>query len=264
MAKALLEGKVALVTGAGAGIGDGIARRFAAEGAKVCVADIDEEAAKKTVADIEAAGGTAVACPMDVSDPAKCEAAVRFTVERFGNPQALANVAAAPTKNGTVVDLPFEDWEAELRVSLSGVFLMSKYTIPAMAEAGGGAIVNIASTFGHIGVPKRVTYCTVKAGILNLTRVMAIDHAPDNIRVNSISPGAIDTPRAIGRYKTREDARRVRGAQYLLGHIGEPEDIAAAATFLCSDEGKFCTGSDFCIDGGYLAVKYPPGQSPAD
>lgn len=264
MSNGLLEGKVAIVTGGGGAIGGAIVRRFAREGASVCIADFNLEAAEALVTDIEVAGGRAVACPLDVSDPAQCERAVQFTVERFGNPAVLANVAAAPTRDGSVVDLAFEDWQRELSVNLSGVFLMSKYTIPRMAEGGGGSIINIASTFGHIGVPRRVTYCTSKAGIINLTRVMAIDHGPDNIRVNSISPGAIDTPRSLGRYKSHAHALKVRGAQYLLGRCGSVDEIANGAVFLASDEGAFCTGSDFVIDGGYLAVKYPPGQSPVD
>jgi NAD(P)-dependent dehydrogenase (short-subunit alcohol dehydrogenase family) len=261
-----LVGKSALVTGAGGGIGGAIARAFAAEGAAVTAADIDPAAAEATVAAIKATGGRAAACPLDVSKADQCERAVQYAIEHFGGPHVLANVAASMKRDGSVVDLAFEDWMQEMTVNLGGVFLMCKYAIPRMIEAGGGAIVNIASTYGHIGMPERAAYCTSKAGIINLTRVMAIDYGRDGIRVNSISPGAIDTPKTSGaaKYGSPENARRVRGAQYLVGRIGRPEEIAAGAVFLCSDDGAFCTGTDFRIDGGFLAVKYPPGQSPAE
>ncbi len=255
MANGRLGSKAVLVTGAGGAIGGAIARRFAAEGASVCVGDINLENAEMTVADIEAAGGKAVVCLLDVSDPAQAEAAVQLTKERFAGPHVLVNVAAAPTADGTVVDLDLEDWNRELTVNLTGVFLMCKHAIPCMAEAGGGAIVNIASQYGHIGVPRRPTYCSAKGAIIQLTKVMAIDHAKDNIRVNSISPGAIATPRSLWRYGSPEEANRVRGRYYLLGRTGTVEEVAAAALYLASDESSFCTGTDLLIDGGFMSFK---------
>jgi NAD(P)-dependent dehydrogenase (short-subunit alcohol dehydrogenase family) len=255
MANGKLEGRAVLVTGAGGAIGGAIARRFAVEGAMVCVGDINLENAEMTVSDIEVTGGKAMACPLDVSDPVQAERAVRLTKERFGGPHVLVNVAAAATIDGTVVDLPLECWNRELAVNLTGVFLMCKYTIPYMAKAGGGAIVNIASQFGHIGVPKRPTYCSAKGAILQLTKVMAIDHAKDNIRVNSISPGAIDTQRSLWRYGTREEANRIRGRYFLLRRTGTVEEVAAAALYLASDESSFCTGTDLLVDGGFMAFK---------
>ena len=255
MANGRLEGKAALVTGAGGAIGGAIARRFAAEGAWVCVGDINLENAERVVTGIEVAGGKAVACLLDVADPAQAERAVRLTKENYGGPHVLVNVAAARTTDGTVVNLALEDWNRELVVNLTGVFLMCKYTIPPMTAAGGGAIVNIASQYGHIGVPKRPTYCSTKGAILQLTKVMAIDHAKDNIRVNSISPGAIDTPRALWRYGSREEANRIRGRYYLLRRTGTVEEVAGAALYLASDESSFCTGTDLLIDGGFMAFK---------
>lgn len=250
-----LEGKSALVTGAGGAIGGAIARRFAAEGASVCLGDINLEGAEKNVTEIELAGGRAVACPLDVTDPAAAERAVQLAAERFGGPTVLVNVAAGPTHDGSVVELALADWTAEITTNLTGYFLMAKYTIPLMAEAGGGAVINIASQLGQIGVPRRVAYCSSKAAIIELTRCMAIDHADENIRVNSISPGAINTPRSMWRYKTEEEAIRARGKYYLTRRPGRVEEIASGAVYLASDEASFCTGTDLLIDGGYLAFK---------
>lgn len=255
MAQGRLEGKIALITGAGGAIGGAIARRFAAEGAAVCVADINLEAAEKTVTDIQVAGGRAVACPLDVTEPLQCERAVALTAERFGGPSVLVNVAAGPTHDGSVVDLALEHWTQELTINLTGYFLMAKYAIPRIREAGGGAVINIASQLGQIGVPRRAAYCSSKAAIIELTRCMAIDHAPENIRVNSISPGAINTPRSMWRYKTEEEAIRDRGRFYLTRRPGRVDEIAAGAVYLASDEASFCTGMDLLIDGGYLAFK---------
>ncbi|MFM2128641.1 MAG: hypothetical protein RL477_187, partial [Pseudomonadota bacterium] len=236
-------------------IGGAIARRFAAEGAAVCVADINLEGAEKTVADIAAGGGRAVACPLDVTDPLQCERAVTVAAERFGGPTVLVNVAAGPTHDGTVVDLPLADWTREITTNLTGYFLMAKYAIPRIREAGGGAVINIASQLGQIGVPRRSAYCSSKAAIIELTRCMAIDHAGENIRVNSISPGAISTPRSMWRYKSEAEAIADRGRFYLTRRPGRVDEIASGAVYLASDEASFCTGMDLLIDGGYLAFK---------
>jgi NAD(P)-dependent dehydrogenase (short-subunit alcohol dehydrogenase family) len=258
-----LQGKIALVTGAGGAIGGAIARRFAAEGAAVCVADINLEGAEKTVTDIQVAGGKAVACPLDVTIPAQCERAVQLATERFGGPTVLVNVAAGPTNDGTVVDLPLDAWTKEITTNLTGYFLMAKYAIPRIREAGGGAVINIASQLGQIGVPRRSAYCSSKAAIIELTRCMAIDHASENIRVNSISPGAINTPRSMWRYKTEEEAIADRGRFYLTRRPGRVDEIASGAVYLASDEASFCTGMDLLIDGGYLAFKGTTADLPA-
>ena len=263
MAEGKLAGKSALVTGSGGAIGGAIARHFAAEGAYVCVADINLEGAEQTVTDIEAAGGKAVACPLDVSDPGQAERAVGLTVERFGGPHILVNVAAGSSPDVTVVDRTLEDWNREIGIILTGCFLMCKYTIPRMAEAGGGSIINIASQYGHIGVPRRAGYCSAKGGLIQLTKVMAIDHADDNIRVNSLSPGAIDTPRSLHRYGTAENARKVRGRYYLTRRTGTVDEIAAGALYLASDDASFCTGMDLLIDGGFMAFKGTTDDLPA-
>jgi NAD(P)-dependent dehydrogenase (short-subunit alcohol dehydrogenase family) len=255
MAEQRLAGKSALITGAGGAIGGAIARHFAAHGAAICIGDINLEGAEQTVTDIQAAGGKAVACPLDVSDAAQAERAVQVCVEKFGGPHILVNVAAGASPDCTVVDRSLEEWNNEISINLTGCFLMSKYTIPRMIEAGGGAIVNIASQYGHIGTPMRAGYCASKGGILQLTKVMAIDHADDNIRVNSISPAAIDTPRSLRRYGTRENANKIRGRYYLARRTGTVDEVAEGALYLASDAASFCTGTDLLIDGGFMAFK---------
>lgn len=250
-----LIGRTALITGGGGEIASAIARRFAGEGAEVVVGDIRLEAAEATARQIQESGGKAAAIALDVSDESACRAAVEATVERFGKLTTLVNVAAAVTPDGTVETLTLDDWNKAIAVNLTGPFLMSKYAVPRMREAGGGSIVNIASQLGQIGVPRRAPYSTTKAALIRLTTCLACDHADDGIRVNSLSPGAIDTARSLRRFGTREVANKVRGPLYLLKRTGTVDEIASGAVFLASDESSFMTGADLLIDGGYLAFK---------
>lgn len=250
-----LSGRVALITGGGGEIGGAIAQRYAREGARVAVADLEKAKADATAAAIKAAGGEAIALACDVSEPAEAERAVRETVQACGALQILVNVAAAVTPDGTVETLPFEAWTKALGVNLSGPFLMCKYAVPELRKAGGGAIVNIASQLGHMGVPGRAPYCSSKAALIRLTQIIAMDHAKDNIRVNSISPGAILTERSSRRYGGKENATKVHGPKHLLGRPGRVEEIAAAALYLASDESSFVTATDLLVDGGYTAFK---------
>jgi len=253
--RGLLTDRAALITGGGGEIGGAIARRFAREGAAVAVGDVRIEAAEAVAKDIEMAGGRALALQLDVSDPQSCERSVADAVARFGKLTTLVNVAAAVTPDGTAETLTLEQWNNALSVNLTGPFLMAKYAIPEMRRAGGGAIVNIASQLGQIGVPGRAPYSTSKAALIQLTTCLACDHADDGIRVNSLSPGAIDTARSLRRFGTREVANRVRGPLYLMRRTGTVDEIAAGAVFLASDESSFMTGADLLIDGGYLAFK---------
>lgn len=251
-----LTGRTAIVTGGGGAIGGAIARIFGRQGARVVVGDIKPDAADAVAADIAAAGGRAIGCELDVSKPADAERAARLAEDSFGNVRILVNVAAAVTPDGTVVDLALEDWNKALAVNLTGAFLMCKYAIPHIAKAGGGSIINIASQLGQMAVPQRSPYCTSKAALIHFSKALAIDHAKDNIRVNSLSPGAIDTPRSLWRYGGNlEEARKVRGPLYLTGRPGTVEEIANGALFLASDDSSFMTAADLLIDGGYLAFK---------
>jgi NAD(P)-dependent dehydrogenase (short-subunit alcohol dehydrogenase family) len=250
-----LAGRVALVTGGGGEIGSAICRRFAREGAKVAIADLDpgkSEAATRAIAE---SGGMAVALAVDVADEESARAAVSRTVEAFGSLTTLVNVAAAVTPDGTVETLTLEQWNEAIAVNLTGAFVMCRYAIPQMRRAGGGSIINIASQLGHMGVPLRAPYCTTKAALIHFTRILAMDHAVDNIRANTISPGFILTERSSRRVGGKEKARIVNGPRHLLNRPGEPEEIADGAVYLASEEASFVTATDLLIDGGYVAFK---------
>ena len=250
-----LAGKTALVTGGGGEIGGAICRLFAREGAKIAVADISLRRAAKTAADIVKAGGRAIAVQTDVSDPVAAENAVRQTVKAFKKLHVLVNVAAAAVKDGTVVEQDLADWQRTLDVNLTGAFLMCKYAIPQLKKARGAAIINIASQLGQLGVPRRAAYCSTKAALIHFSKILAMDHAKDKIRVNSLSPGAIDTARSLRHYGTRANSRRIRGPNYLMGRIGTTREVAAGALFLAGDDCEFMNAADLLIDGGYVAFK---------
>ena len=256
-----LTGRVALITGGGGEIGGAIARRFAEAGASVAVADIRRDAAEVVAGEIVAAGGQAVAVRTNVAVEEDAERAVRHAVEAFGKLTALVNVAAAVTPDGTVETLTLDEWHEALAVNLTGAFLMCKYAVPEIRKAGGGSIINIASQLGQIGVAGRAPYSTSKAALIQFTKCLAIDHAADGIRANTLSPGGVDTARILRRFASREEANRARGPAYLLGRPGRADEIAAGALFLASEESSFMTGADLLLDGGYLAFK---GQLPPD
>ena len=250
-----LSGRVALVAGGGGEIGAAIARLFAAEGAAVAVADIDPHKAETVAGAIAAQGGRAQALAVDVADEASARQAIARTVEIFGKLTTLVNVAATVTADGTVETLGLEEWNKAIAVNLTGVFLMCKFAVPELRRSGGGSIVNIASQLGHLGVPLRAPYCTTKAALIHFTRILAMDHAVDNIRANTISPGFILTERSSARSGGKARARVVNGPRHLLNRPGEPEEIAAGALYLAGEESSFVTATDLLIDGGYVAFK---------
>jgi len=250
-----LAGRVALISGGGGEIGGAIARRFAAEGAEVAVADLDPDKAEAVARAILDGGGHARALAVDVADEASAKAAVVRAVEVFGKLTTLVNVAATVTPDGTVETLSLAQWNKAVAVNLTGAFLMCKFAVPELRRAGGGSIVNIASQLGHLGVPLRSPYCTTKAALIHFTRILAMDHAVDNIRANTISPGFILTERSSARSGGKEQARIVNGPRHLLNRPGEPEEIAAGALYLAADESSFVTATDLLIDGGYIAFK---------
>jgi NAD(P)-dependent dehydrogenase (short-subunit alcohol dehydrogenase family) len=248
--QARLTGRVILVTGAGKGIGRAIAERIVAEGGRVACFDLVGEEAKAVA---KALGERALGLEGDVTDPASAEAAVRETLSAFGALHGLVNNAAAPSHSGTVATLALADWNSEIAVSLTGAFLMSKFAVPAIAAAGGGSIVHVASQFGRVAVAGSAAYCSAKAGLVNLAKVMALDHAGEHIRVNTLSPGAVGTHRLIASRGSFEAANLALAPKHPIGRIGRPEEIAAAAAFLLSEDSSFMTGSDLLVDGGYSA-----------
>jgi NAD(P)-dependent dehydrogenase (short-subunit alcohol dehydrogenase family) len=250
-----LTGKTALVTGGGGAIGGAIARLFAAEGAAVLVLDERAEAAATVAAAIASAGGRAESMVGDVAEEATARIAVERAVAAFGGLHVLVNVAAAVTPDAAVESLALEDWNRAFAVNLGGAFLMSKHTVPRLRAAGGGAIVNIASQLGRIGVPRRAAYCSTKAAVIHFTTILAAEVARDGIRVNSISPGVIETPRTTRRFARPEDLRAARGPLHMLGRVGQPDEVARAALFLASDDASFTTATDLLVDGGYVYLK---------
>jgi NAD(P)-dependent dehydrogenase (short-subunit alcohol dehydrogenase family) len=251
---ARLEGKVAFVTGAGGAIGGAIARRFAIEGAAVICVDLIADAAERTASSINAAGGRAVALGCDVATASEVMDAVDAAARAFSRIDVLVNTAANDEPSGTVAELDDAAWNRALAVNLTGVFLVCKYGIPKLIAAGGGSIIIIASQLGRVVVPRRPAYVTSKAALLQLGRSIALDHAKDRIRVNTLSPGAIETNRLIFRYGDMEAARAALVPLHPIGRLGRPDEIANGALFLASEESSFMTGADLVMDGGYTCV----------
>jgi NAD(P)-dependent dehydrogenase (short-subunit alcohol dehydrogenase family) len=246
---------VALVTGAGGHIGAAICRAFAAEGAAVAAADLDLAAARRTARLVTGAGGKAVALACEVADSQSARRAVAATVRRLGGLNILVNNAACFIPDATLAELDEALFERSFAVNVTGAFLMSKWAIPHLRAAGGGSIIHVASQLAHVAVRLQATYSATKAALLMLAKGMALDHAADGIRVNSLSPGGIATPRMAVRWGSMEAAEREWGAaKHPIGRLGRVEEIAAAALFLAGDESSFMTGADLLVDGGYTAL----------
>lgn len=249
-----LDGQAAIVVGAGSGIGRAIAEAFAAVGASVGCIDIEIDAALETADIIKSNSGKATAISCDVTQEGAVNEAVAEFVESHGQPRVLVNGAAMHDKTGTILDLLPTHWNAVLSVNLTGPYLMSRAVLPHMIAAGGGSIIHIASQMGSVGSPGRPAYCATKGALIQLAKVMAADHAAENVRVNTLSPGAVETGRMEFRFGSMQEARRISGPLHLLKRLGYPTEIAAAAVFLASDASSFMTGSDLVVDGGYTAV----------
>jgi NAD(P)-dependent dehydrogenase (short-subunit alcohol dehydrogenase family) len=249
-----LEKKTALVVGAANGIGRATALAFAAAGAAVACADVEEAGARAAAGEIEKGGGRALPLHLDVTDSGGCRAAVAATVERFGALDVLLYGAADNEPTATVLELAETDWDRVLRINLTGAFLMARASIPAMIERGGGSVILIASQLGRVASPGRPAYCATKGALIQLAKVLAADHAAQGIRANTLSPGAVETRRLLRRWTTMDEARRMMGPKHLLGRLGLPDEVARAAVYLASDASSFMTGSDLLVDGGYTAT----------
>jgi NAD(P)-dependent dehydrogenase (short-subunit alcohol dehydrogenase family) len=249
----LVDGKIALVTGAGSGIGRATALTFAREGAKVVVADVVVEGGEETVRLIKAAGGEALFVKADMAKAAEVEAMVQKAVATYGRLDCAHNNAGIEGATGRTADYREEDWDRVISINLTGVWFCLKYEIAQMLKQGGGAIVNTASDAGLLGVPQMPAYVASKHGVVGLTKTAALEYAKSGIRVNAVCPGVIKTPmvdRITGQRAGR--AERMAAAEP-VGRMGKPEEIAEAVVWLCSDAASFVTGLPMPVDGGIIA-----------
>lgn len=250
-----LSGKIALITGGGTGMGRACALLFAREGARVAIAGRRREPLEATAGEIRAAGGTALAVHCDVSKTADAARAVAETAAHFGGLNVLVN-SAGILSTATVEGTSEEEWDRVMDTNLKGPFLMSRAALPEFRKAGGGVIVNIGSILGLVAMKDRAAYCASKGGVTLLTKAMALDHAPEGIRVNCICPSIVETDlvkAVIARAPDPEALRRARTAMIPLGRMGRPEDAAHMAVYLASDESSWVTGAAFPLDGGLSA-----------
>jgi NAD(P)-dependent dehydrogenase (short-subunit alcohol dehydrogenase family) len=250
-----LKDKVALITGATSGIGEATALLFAREGARVIVTGRNQQRGREVVGTIAGSGGNAIFVPTDVRISAECKHAIDETIRSFGRLDILVNNAGVFYAHNAI-DCSEEEWDLQIDINLKGTFLMSKFALPLMIAQGGGVIINNSSGWGLVGGDKAVAYCASKGGVVLLTKAMAIDHGRENIRVNCICPGDVETP------MLPEDARfrGLRWDEYIagcanrpMGRVGTAEEIAKVALFLASDDSSFMTGAAIAVDGGGTA-----------
>ena len=247
-----LRGKRAIVTGAGSGIGRAIALRLSEEGARLVISDVDEEAAKKVASEID---GETIVHKTDVTRSGEVEALVHTAVEDWGGLDVMVNNAGVGVA-GTATNTSEEDYEMVMDVCLRGTFLGMKYAIPAIGDSGGGSVINMSSVAALVGIPDRAVYSAAKGAILAITRAAAIDHVSEGVRVNCIAPGTVDTPwigRITAGYEDPEEARANMQARQPHGRFVTPEEIAAMAAYLASDESASVIGACMIVDGGVTA-----------
>lgn len=256
MSDGRFAGRTVLITGAGSGIGLDVARRFAAEGANVALsgrssAKLEDARASLRGSD-DGGGGEGIVVAGDVSRAPDVRALVEQVMERFGRIDVLVNAAGVIRRDRKLCDVDEDEWDEHLAINLKGVFLSAKYAIPHMCRSGrGGAIVNIASQLAFVAAPKYPAYCAAKAGVVGLTRSMALDYAAEGIRANCVCPGLIDTPMA---QVQRDDFAQIKdeiARKHPLGRIGQPKDVSGAVLYLASNEASWITGQSLIVDGGW-------------
>ncbi|WP_344822251.1 glucose 1-dehydrogenase [Rurimicrobium arvi] len=247
----LLKDKVAIVTGAGSGIGAATAMAYAREGAKVIVSDINEQGAEKVIADIRAAGGEASFVKADVSKPEDCEHLVAETVKQYGKLDIACNNAGIGGEANLVVDMSVDGWHKIISVNLNSVFYCMKYQIAAMLKNGSGSIVNMSSILGQVAFPQSAGYVAAKHGVVGLTQNAAVEYATKQIRVNAVGPAFIDTPLLNN---MDQSVKQQLIARHPIGRLGKAGEVAELVLWLSSGKASFVTGSYYPIDGGYLSV----------
>ena len=254
-----LEGKVALITGAGSGMGRAAAELFAGEGAKIVVTDVDENAGNESVAAVRNAGGDATFVRANVAEWSDCEAMVAAALHSYGALHVLYNNAGIfPADDGGVLDTPQETWRRVMAVNLEGVWLCCKAGIPAMLESGGGSIVNVASFVALVGAATaQIAYTASKGGVLAMTRELAVEYARQGIRANALCPGPIQTP-LLEELLSDPERRARRMVHIPMGRLGRADELAKAALFLASDDASFMTGAALVVDGGITAAYVTP------
>ncbi|WP_078595913.1 SDR family NAD(P)-dependent oxidoreductase [Evansella clarkii] len=244
-----LEGKVAVITGGASGIGEYTARAMIEEGAKVVVSDMNDDLGNTLVEDLNTNGQNAVYVHADVTSEADAEKMINTAVTEFGKIDILFNNAGIGAL-GASEDLPLDEWRKVISVNLDGVFLTAKHAIKAMQKNGGGNIVNNASILGHVGQAQTAAYTAAKGGVVNMTRALAVEYAQQNIRVNAVCPGYIETPLLS---QLDEDMKNHLVSLHPIGRLGRPEEVAKAVVFLASNDASFVTGANLLVDGGYTA-----------
>lgn len=246
-----LENKIAIVTGAGSGIGKAMALLFASEGAKVVVSDVDEKGGKETVQAIKDKGSDAIFVKADSSVPKDSEMLVEETMKRYGGLHIAVNNAGIGGPNAPVGEYPLDGWDKVISINLSGVFYGMHYQLPAMIKTGSGSIINIASILGIVGFVNSAAYVAAKHGVVGLTKNAALEYATRNIRVNSIGPGFIMTP--LLEKNLDADALKFIASKHAMNRLGTAEEVAELALWLASSKSSFVTGSYYTVDGGYTA-----------
>jgi len=247
----LLENKVAIITGAGSGIGKAISLLYANEGAKIIVSDINEKGGNETVSEIKAKGGEAIFVKADTSKVDDNKNVVDQAVKQFGGLHLAVNNAGIGGPLSPTGEYPVDGWDKVIAINLSGVFYGLRYQIPAILEAGGGSIVNVASILGKVGTKGSAAYVAAKHGVIGLTEAAALEYADKKIRINSIGPGYIHTPLLTN--SLSDEAMKALVGLHPIGRLGTSEEVAELALWLNSDKASFVTGSYYNVDGGYLA-----------